>query len=78
MSLTIVVPKPIPPGERIEVGQKYSWPACDRCLRESSERNPVIVSPPRPSHSFREAVTKGVFRRDALCEECRLILAGKR
>ena len=77
MSLSIVVPKMIPPGQKVDIGRRYQFPACDRCLRESSDRNPVILSAGRPSHDFREAI-RGVERRDALCVECRLLLKGDR
>ena len=76
MSLDIIVPRPIPPGQKVDVGRKYQYPACDRCLRESSERNPVLLSPERPSHDFHEAL-RGQMRRDALCSECRLALKGE-
>jgi hypothetical protein len=75
MSVDIIIPKPIPPGEKVQVGQGYQFPTCDRCLRESSDRNPVILSGPRPSEDFREAL-RGVTRRNALCVECRLYLKG--
>ena len=68
---TIIIPKPIPQGQKVDVGQQYSYPACDRCLREGSSRNPVILSnTPRKSHSQRE-LARGIPRRDALCVECR-------
>ena len=76
MSLSIVVPKMVPPGQRVDVGRRYQFPACDRCLRESNDRNPVILSGVRPSMDFREAL-KGVERRDALCAECRHALKGE-
>jgi len=75
MSVDIIVPKMIPPGQRVDIGRRYQYPACDRCLRESSDRNPVLLSPKRPSLDFREAI-KGRMRRDALCAECRLALKG--
>ena len=77
MSVSIVVPKMIPPGQKVDVGQHYQFPTCDRCLRESSDRNPVILSKGRPSQDFREAI-RGVTRRDAICVECRLLLKGER
>ena len=77
MSLSIVVPKMIPPGQKVDIGRRYQFPTCDRCLRESSERNPVILSKGRPSHDFREAL-RGFERRDAICFECRLLLKGER
>lgn len=76
MSLTILIPRPIPPGERVTIGQSHSNPACDRCLRESSDLNPVWLVK-RPSQNFKEAL-RGVIRRDALCLECRQILKGVR
>ena len=72
-----MIPRPIPPGQRVDVGQKYEFPACDRCLREGSDSNPVLLSPERPSHNFRDAI-KGRMRRDALCAECRQLLKGMR
>ena len=75
MSVTIMVPRPVPPGERVDIGRSYEYPTCDRCLRESSDVNRVMVSPPRPSHNFKEAL-RGVTRRDALCFECLRLLAG--
>ena len=78
MAVDIIVPKPVPDGEKVVIGQKYAFPTCDRCLRESSDRNPVILSGLRPSQDFREAIKKGVCRRDALCYECRLHLSGRR
>lgn len=74
--MMILVPKPIPPGEHVQIGQRYPNPACDRCLRQSSDSNPVTLVT-RPSQNFKEAL-RGVTRRDALCLECRQILRGNR
>jgi hypothetical protein len=68
----IIVPKMIPPGQRVEVGQKTAMPNCDRCRRTSTERNPVMLSD-------RKAWTSGEAygRKDAICHECRLALKGR-
>lgn len=77
MSVDIVVPRPVPAGERVMQGVRYQRPACDRCLREETDGNPILLSNPRPSYNFREAL-KGHTRRDALCVECRQYLRGQR
>ena len=77
MSVSIVIPRPVPDGYRVQVGERTHFPTCDRCLRTSSERNPVLLSDPRPSMSSRE-FARGVPRRDALCHDCRLLLKGLR
>lgn len=71
--MDIIVPVPLPPGSQrlssVE-GVRRSRPTCDRCCREETDDNPVVMGPPRPSMVFREAIS-GKTRRDALCLECR-------
>lgn len=69
----IIVPRMIPPGERVHAGQKTDLPCCDRCRRESTARNPIMLSE-RKSHSQREHA-RGLIRRDAICAECREAMA---
>ena len=68
----IIVPKMIPPGQKVHVGQKTAFPTCDRCWRTSSERNPVMLSE-RKSWKCGEPLG----RRDAICYECRLAMKGR-
>lgn len=69
----IIIPKPIPPGRRAEYLEKTHFPTCDRCQREGSERNPVILGNARPS-MLQSEKARGVTRRDAVCVECRDLL----
>lgn len=73
----ILVPQPIPPGQRVEhgSGERNQFPTCDRCLRTSSDRNPVMLTE-RKSHWQRE-LGRGHTRRDAICYECRLAMRGR-
>lgn len=68
----ILVPKPIPPGQRVEVGDRTHYPTCDRCMRTSSDRNPVMLTE-RKSHWQKESA-RGNTRRDAICAECRELM----
>lgn len=67
----IIVPKMIPPGRRVEVGERTARPNCDRCRRTSTERNPVMGTK-RKSWKVGE-----IERRDYICYECRLALKGR-
>ena len=68
----IIIPQMIPPGQRVYRGQRTSFPTCDRCHRESSDRNPVMLDERKPWD------VNGIpERRDAVCYECRLALQGR-
>ena len=68
----ILIPKMIPPGRRVELGEKTPRPNCDRCRRTSTDRNPLWLTSRKPWD------VKGVpERRDAICYECRLALQGR-
>lgn len=71
--IDIIVPKMVPPGERVQIGQRTSMPTCERCMRSATERNPISLME-RPAWG-----PKGPrLRKDALCFECRMILKGER
>ncbi len=72
----ILIPRPMPPGRRVEVGEHTTRPTCDRCLRTSTPENPVSLVP-RPS-SLQSEFARLIARRDALCRECRDIFRGIR
>lgn len=70
---TIIIPQPIPPGARVARGARYERPACDRCRRESTDRNPVMLTERKawtPEHH-------NSGRHDAICYECRLAMKGR-
>lgn len=75
MSPLILVPQPIPPGPRVNVGDRPPYPTCDRCRRTSSDMNPVMLTE-RPSHR-QDEIARGYTRRDAICYECRLAMRGR-
>lgn len=67
----IIVPQIIPPGRRVEAGERTARPNCDRCRRTSSERNPVWGT-------IRKSWKAGeIQRRDYVCYECRLAMKGR-
>lgn len=73
----ILIPRPVPAGEQVQTGKQYEFPTCDRCRRESSERNPVMLSA-RKTWDQRELARADRFkRRDAICYECRLAMKGR-
>ena len=72
MSL-ILIPKMIPPGARVQVGDRPGMPACDRCRRVASEGNPIFTTERKEWTAGRVGT-----RRDAICGECRDILKGRR
>ena len=74
--IDIIVPTPMPAGAKHQAGDRLDWPVCDRCLRKTSERNPIILDR-RVSENFREALA-GKMRCDAICTECRQFLKGER
>lgn len=69
----IIVPKMMPPGERVEQGQKTPMPNCDRCRRTVTRGNPIVVLAERPAWG----PNGPLIRRDAICRECQFILEGK-
>jgi hypothetical protein len=71
--MLIIVPQPIPPGQRVSVGEKTQYPTCDRCLRTSSDRNPVMLD----TRKSWQVDHHSHGRRDAICYECRLAMKGR-
>lgn len=69
----ILIPAPIPQGPRVMQGDATTYPSCDRCHREGSDRNPVWLTK-RRSWS---AETFADIRYDAICHDCRLALKGR-
>lgn len=75
---TIIIPKMVPPGVKVQPGQATTAPTCDRCERTATPRNPVMLSSRREwtiTEAGHRAPTNAV-RRDAICYECRLVLKG--
>lgn len=71
MGPLIIVPRPIPTGVRMQSGEIPRRPVCDRCRRQESDRNPVLLSTRNPW------TVESQLRRDAICYECRLAMKGR-
>jgi hypothetical protein len=61
----------VDPDKRAEMGMRPSMPLCQRCNRETTERNPIFAAPRKTWNPFE----RNQYRHfDFICVECRELL----